>query len=168
MRLFVALHFSPEVKGALLRVIDELRRQSVSGNFTRPENLHLTLAFIGESTDLAGARAALDEVSSGAFPMTVCGTGRFGDLWWAGIEENPALDALAQSVRDNLIARGFDIDTKPFRPHITLARRLVCDTPPRLSLPKVTMTADRVSLMRSDRIDGRLVYTEVFGAALKG
>lgn len=166
MRLFVAINFSPEIKDVLLRAIDDLRCQSQSGNFTRPENLHLTLAFIGESDNLSGAKAALEGITDGSFPLSVSGAGHFDDLWWAGIEPNPALNALAKSVRENLIGAGFGIDSKPFKPHITLARRLSGDAAPRLCVPKTTMTVDRVSLMRSDRINGRLTYTEVYGVAL--
>ena len=58
MRLFVAIQFSPAVRSTLLEAVETLRRQG-SGRFTRPENLHLTLAFIGETEDLAGWRTGL-------------------------------------------------------------------------------------------------------------
>ena len=61
MRLFAAIQFSPAVKAALLEAVAALRHQG-TGTFTRPENLHLTLAFIGETEDLPGAKAALDAV----------------------------------------------------------------------------------------------------------
>ena len=81
MRLFVAIQFSPVVKTALLEAVSTLKRKG-TGTFTRPENLHLTLAFIGETEDLPGAKAALDAVcapvslydpvySDGADPLTV-------------------------------------------------------------------------------------------------
>ena len=164
MRLFVAVHFSPEVRSVLLSAIDGLRRQS-AGNFTRPENLHLTLAFIGESDRVAEAKAALSAVVAAPFELTVGGAGKFGDLWWAGIDKNPALSALADSVRGELIKRNFDIDPKPFKAHITLARE-VREKDIRLDIPPTSMTVSRVSLMRSDRINGKLTYTEVFGRVL--
>jgi len=164
MRLFVAVHFSPEVKTVLLSAIEDLRRQS-AGNFTHPENLHLTLAFIGESDRVADAKAALSTVSTVPFELTVGEAGNFGDLWWAGIDKNPALSALADSVRAELTKRNFDIDPKPFRAHVTLARE-VREKEIKLTVPSITMTVSRISLMRSDRINGKLTYTEVFGKAL--
>ncbi|HOP11423.1 MAG TPA: RNA 2',3'-cyclic phosphodiesterase [Oscillospiraceae bacterium] len=166
MRLFVAVHFSPEIKTVLLSAIEDLRRQS-AGNFTRPENLHLTLVFIGESDRISEAKNALSAVQSAPFELTVGGAGKFGDLWWAGIDKNPALNTLAASVRAELTKRNFDIDPKPFRAHITLARELR-EKNIKLDVSPAAMTVSRISLMRSDRINGKLTYTEVFGKPLDG
>lgn len=164
MRLFVAVHFTPEVKAVLLAAIDDLRRQS-AGNFTRPENLHLTLAFIGEGDRVAEAKAALSAVNAAPFELTVGGAGKFGDIYWAGVDKNPALSALADSVRSELQKRSINFDPKPFKAHITLARE-VRSKEIRLNIPPTTMTISRISLMRSDRINGKLTYTEVFGKSL--
>ena len=58
MRLFLAIQLSPAVREALLTAQDALRRQG-RGSFPPPENLHLTLAFLGEAEDPTRARAAL-------------------------------------------------------------------------------------------------------------
>jgi 2'-5' RNA ligase len=163
MRLFIAIHFSPEVKRLLLRTIESLRAQAAGGNFTREENLHLTLAFLGETINESAARAAIAAAAAPPFPLTLGGSGRFGDLWWVGVEENPALSSLASSLQNELRARGFSIERRPFKPHITVARQVVSRAPVRLEVPRVTMTADRVSLMRSARVAGELRYTELWG-----
>lgn len=161
MRLFVAVRFSPEIEFALLEVIASLRRDG-SGNFTRPENLHLTLAFLGETEDLAGAKDALDEaVSGGPFSLTVGGFGSFNDLLWVGIEENPGLRALALNVQDALRRRGFPIERRSWKPHITVARQYRGSCP-RLGVPNRTMTVSRVSLMKSERLNGVVTYNEVY------
>jgi 2'-5' RNA ligase len=164
--LFVAVHFSPEVRRVLLGAIGAIRSGSRQASTTRPENLHLTLAFIGETDDLRGAWEAVSSCVRPAFGLTVGGSGRFGDLYWAGIGENPQLAALAEAVQTALCARGFNIERRPFKPHITLARQVQSDAPLRLTVPETAMTVRRISLMRSDRIAGRLTYTEVFGADL--
>lgn len=166
MRLFVALHFSPDIRRVLLDAIGDIRAQARQANTTRPENLHLTLAFIGETEAVAAAREAVDACVRPAFVLTVGGSGRFGDLYWAGIRENPALSQLAGNVRDALRQRGFAIESRPFSPHVTLARQVRCDTPLRLALPETAMTVRRISLMKSERINGRLTYTEVHGRDL--
>ncbi|MDD4798518.1 MAG: 2'-5' RNA ligase family protein, partial [Clostridia bacterium] len=60
MRLFVAICFTEEIKNVLLETIKKLRGQTLSGIFTDPENLHLTLAFIGESNQTAAVCSAID------------------------------------------------------------------------------------------------------------
>jgi len=167
MRLFVAVLFSPRVKEVLLGAIDSLRAQAVSGNFTRPENLHLTLAFIGESSDPDAAAQAVDAAAVPPFSLAVSGFGRFGDLWWAGIEKNPALTGLAESLLENLCRRGFKVDKRPFKPHITLARQVELRGAPKLCIPRTEMTVGRISLMKSERIRGNLTYTEIYGRELK-
>lgn len=165
MRLFVAVRFSPEIKTALLETVSALRRAG-SGNFTRPENLHLTLAFLGETEDLAGAEAALEEsVTGGPFLLTVGGLGSFGDLFWVGVGENLPLKALALGVQDALRRRGFSIERRSWKPHVTVARQYRGPRP-RFDVPAQTMTVCRVSLMRSQRVNGTLTYTEVYGVDL--
>ena len=48
MRLFIAINFNDDTHNRLIALRDELRSRSERGNFSLPENLHLTLAFIGE------------------------------------------------------------------------------------------------------------------------
>lgn len=167
MRLFVAILFSPQVREVLLGAIDSLRAQAVSGSFTRPENLHLTLAFIGESEDPEAAAKAVDAAAGPPFFLAVRGFGHFGDLWWVGIEKNPALTGLAESLQESLRRHGFHVDKRPFRPHITLARRVEPRGDVQLSIPRTGMTVGRVCLMKSERIRGILTYTEIYGRELK-
>lgn len=166
MRLFIAINFSQEIKDSLLDAIEQLRQQSFSGNFTRPENLHLTLAFIGESERLDDLRQVLDRIDSRPIHLELGGSGHFGDLYWAGLQKAPALDRLARMLRQDLIQQGFDIDRKAFRPHITLARQLQANQEPQLQLAPAQMRADRVSLMCSERINGKLTYTELYAKQL--
>ena len=165
MRLFVAVRFSPEVRAALLEAVSALRRRG-GETFTRPENLHLTLAFIGETADLTGAKAALDRACTGGpFSLTVGGLGRFEDLWWAGIRDNERLEALALRVQNALRQAGFSVERRPWRPHITLVRRWRGPRP-RLTVPDTSMRVERVSLMKSERVEGKLVYTELWAFRL--
>lgn len=163
MRLFIAMHFSEPVKERLYSAMQQLKSQAVSANLTRPENLHLTLAFIGESTRVAPIREAIREADPPLpLMLSVGGAGRFGDLWWVGIEENPALTRYALRLQDTLRSKGFPIEKRDFRPHITIARQVVSKSPIRLSVPCTAMTVGHVSLMKSERIRGKLTYTEIY------
>lgn len=166
MRLFVAINFSNEVKNGLLSAINELRTQAVSGNYTSPDNLHLTLAFIGETDKISAVRGAIDRSVVPAFEITVSGSGHFGNLYWVGIENNPKLKALAENLQNDLRNCGFDIEERAFKPHITLARRLETSKPLSLNVKRTSMPVTRISLMKSERINGKLTYTEVYGRNL--
>ncbi len=167
MRLFVAVNFSPSVKSVLMRTIDDIKRQADSGNYTRPENLHLTLAFIGETTNILAAKEAVGDISAPPFEITIGGSGSFGDIFWAGILKSDSLSKLALQVQSALRDRGFNIEKRAFKPHITLARKLRTANPLIIDIQNTTMPVSRVSLMKSERIGGRLIYTEIFGKTLK-
>lgn len=167
MRLFAAIRLSPAAEDALIRAQEQLRRAG-RGSFPRREMLHLTLAFLGEAADDAPAAAAVAALrGSGAFPMTVEGVGRFGDTWWAGVGANPALETLALGLQADLRRRGFSLEARPWRPHITLARHYrPKGEPPRLTLPPVTMEVRGVVLLESLRREGRAVYEARYTAKL--
>ena len=166
MRLFIAINFSDEIKTTLLGAVRELKSQAISGNFTRPENLHLTLAFIGETDNVAAVRKVLDNINESSFDMTVKGSGNFGNLFWVGIENNPKLKNLAEEIKRDLRECGFEIEDKAFKPHITLARQLETNVPISLNVEEKSMTVSRISLMKSERINGKLTYTEIYERTL--
>ena len=162
MRLFIAIRLSRPLVETLKQAQRDMRHQGAEGNFSREENLHLTLAFLGETEDAAGALSAMEEVSrGGAIRLAVSGVGRFGDLWWAGVEENLRLKTAAENLQSALRRRGFSIEKRAFRPHVTLARQVRSPRPLRLSVPRREMTAAGMSLMKSERIGGKLTYTEI-------
>ena len=165
MRLFVALTFPPAVHSALLRAQTALKKQG-RGNFTREENLHLTLAFIGETDRVEEARAAVQEITSSPAALQFSKAGAFDDLIWVGAELSPSLAVLQREVAQRLKDHGFSLEKRAFRPHITLCRRFVPYGKRDLAaveqaLGKANCRAERIILMESLRVDGKLVYRPV-------
>jgi len=160
MRLFIAISLSPEIRGALRKVQDEMFDRGVRGNFTPEANMHLTLAFIGDYPDPEPVLDALAEVEFTPFPLSLDGIGSFGDLWWAGVKESAPLEAVVRRVRRALAAHDIPFDKKRFSPHITLVRKAK-NRIPGVQLPSAAMTVDTVSLMRSDRGRNGMIYTEL-------
>ncbi len=161
MRLFVAVALTDEVKDALVSVQNAMRAKGVRGNYTKRENLHVTLAFIGEYGDAGKVASALESVATEPFEVSLEGVGSFGSLWWAGLSESCELRALAGRVRAALEKEGIPFDKKRFTPHITLVRRPDRDTAPAVEVPAVSMTAARPTLFRSDRTERGMVYTAI-------
>jgi len=167
MRLFIALNFTDETRAHLLALRDELRAQSARGNFSLPENLHLTLAFLGEcdSRQTAAAKKALSAVEFAPLEITIDRMGRFrrdgGDIWWAGVRETPALMALQRHMTEQLLAVGFALERRRYSPHITLGREVVREDAP-WKIEPFGETVARVDLMKSERVQGKLTYTAIF------
>ena len=80
MRLFIAIQLNDEMKDALTRLQKQLQRQGVRGNFTRRENLHLTLAFIGEYPDPYDVKDIMEAIDFEPFDISLDGMGSFGSL----------------------------------------------------------------------------------------
>ena len=173
MRLFVAVNFEPVVLDALAGVADALRREEVSGVFTRRENFHLTLAFLGEVPRPDGAMRAMDRVDAHAFSLGLGGLGRFrregGDIWWLGVSAPPELGALQRALAKELIREGFSLEERDYRPHLTLGRQVRLERAlGRDVFPAVAQVqVSEFCLMRSDRIDGRLTYRKIYTKCLK-
>ena len=164
MRLFIAIRLNDEIRSELAEIQSFLRNRGVSGNFTKLENLHLTLAFIGEYADPENVLEAMRGVPFAPFSIWLKGFGSFGDLYWRRIGENETLSAYVKRLRRALAESGIPFDRKKFSPHITLIRRASFDKNrgfPGVSAPDASMEVDRVSLMRSDRAKSGMVYTEI-------
>jgi 2'-5' RNA ligase len=136
MRLFVALEIPSEVRKNLASLIESLRAVSPQTRWVRPENLHVTLKFIGEVPEakLSVIRGALASVRSEQ-PVTLDfrGLGFFPNekhprVFWAGIEASPDLKTLAAEIDGATEKLGIPREQRPFSPHLTVARF----EPPRL------------------------------------
>ena len=176
MRLFIAVNFSDEIKSRILLLQDKLRSRALRGNFTRQENLHLTLAFLGETPGekldclysmLSGIKAAPFEIR---FNHTGCFTHSRKELWWIGADKNSTgvmlLDAIHEQLLGLLLEAGFSVDTRPFRAHITLGREIKKSESITLACPEILVQVRRISLMQSEHKMGQLSYTELFGQDL--
>ena len=164
MRLFIAIQFSEEIVNALLGVQSEMKALDVRGRYSPQENLHLTLAFIGEYGNPDAVMDARNAVPFEPFPLRLDRLGNFGDLYWAGIADNPQLAAFVKRLRHALADRNIPFDRKRFSPHITLVRKAEYygETPlPPVHAPEGEMEVSGVLLMRSDRGKHGMIYTEV-------
>ena len=161
MRLFAAIELSDGMKEKLVEVQNGMRRALVRGNYTKRENFHVTLAFIGEYPDPEYVIEKLGAVNVTPFSLSLEGIGSFGSLWWAGLSASDELSALARRVRHALADADIPYDRKKFSPHITLIRQPDHDRIPPVEIPNETMRVEGFSLFRSDRGKDGVIYTEI-------
>ena len=164
MRLFIAIQLNEEMRNLLGDIQDSYRRMAVRGNYTPAENLHLTLAFIGEYDDPDKVLEALEAVSFQPFRISLDRTGCFGDLHWAGIADSPQLDNLVKQIRHALANAGIPFDKKRFRAHITFLRRATFPRGAKTPFPGIktaNMLVEEIALMCSTRGKHGMIYTKI-------
>lgn len=129
MRLFTGIAIAPAVREKLDRVLEELRPLA-KVNWTRVENLHITMKFIGAWPEerLKELKAALERVKFGsAFEITIAKFGYFPNphhphTFFAGVQAGPELAELAGRIDETLLPLGVEREQRRFTPHLTLAR----------------------------------------------
>ncbi|POZ62989.1 RNA 2',3'-cyclic phosphodiesterase [Chromobacterium alticapitis] len=161
MRVFLACLPPRDCLASLQDWQRQLRRLG-GGRPLPARQLHLTLAFLGEVTPLQLQLAAdCAERAMASLPASVrldsCGS--WHDVGWCGpVHPPPALRAWVENLKRELRAAGIAADARPYRPHLTLLRRLARPLPQQ-ALPPLILPLDDVALLASElRADGARHY----------
>ena len=177
VRLFIAINLPSDVRRLAHAAAAPLRSAAPHVRWVAEENLHLTLKFLGDVPDETGATiadalrpaaarhraTALELTGFGAFPNL-----RRPRVVWAGAVPDPRLELLHHDVEVACEALGFEVDGRPFRPHVTLGRIRVPaggeDNWPLARAARSTRlhaacTVESVDLMRSELSPGGARYT---------
>ncbi len=149
MRLFFALWPPAKTAHALAQWTQEVMKQA-GGSSMRTENIHLTLAFLGEA-DLAKARDAAQRVQGvrHVLPIDHAHYWKHNKIVWVGPQmPPPPLGGLVTQLHGALKAHGFVLEDRPFAAHITLLRKA---KPPKTlpPLPPVEWPVNEMLLIRS-------------------
>jgi RNA 2',3'-cyclic 3'-phosphodiesterase len=129
IRAFVATEI-PRFDG-LDGLLNRLKKSGARLSIPRSEGMHVTLKFLGdveeESVDEIIGLLKKSVKSIPPFDVKVAGTGAFPNLrnprvFWVGLEDDGSLGRIAGSVDESLSTMGFARESRPFTPHITIAR----------------------------------------------
>jgi len=191
-RLFIALVPPQDALDALAGLIEELARALPRGamRITPPENLHLTLHFLGDvRTDRVGnAAQAIDAACVGcaAFAVETAALGCFPSherprIAWIGLRDPLAVIELQRALGHELRERDFELERRSFSAHWTLARAERRATPRQLGRagdivaafdrrahPDVGFRVDRVTLVESELRRGGPLYRPLHVSRLAG
>lgn len=160
LRLFVAITLPAEVGATLDAAIEPLRAAFPRARWVSPENRHATLKFLGTTSrslvDDTLASVERAAVTHRAFETSLTALGAFplpgrARVVWAGLDDRPGRMAELALAVDHALAPLFPPESRPFTPHITLARS---DPPLRLAdpvgtLPPIGFTVTEVTVFRS-------------------
>ncbi len=189
IRAFIAVDISPQLQQALADLIRDLQQRM--GNFplkwVPPENIHLTLKFLGDISvrnlrliqEMLAREAALYppfEFSAGtlgAFPNT-----RHPRVIWVGVQAPQVLYNLQESIERVMARLGYPPDTRPFHPHLTLARMSRTARAEDIRALGLMLRKEQVGYLGSTRVNEvhlyqsdlrptGAVYTRLFSARLR-
>ncbi len=131
-RTFIALELNETLQHYLGAIIRRMKQELPALAWVDPTGIHLTLAFLGALSDeqLSQAVSAAELAARKAAPFDfhlsqpgVFGTPRQPRVIWIGVDEpSGKLLQLHQQLNLELTRRGFEVDTHPFSPHLTLSR----------------------------------------------
>ncbi|MEW6243373.1 MAG: RNA 2',3'-cyclic phosphodiesterase [Bacillota bacterium] len=184
MRLFVACALSEEAREKVGEVIVSLSRSGADFRWVPPENLHLTLKFLGDvkAADVAAVTDAVRNAVHGKRPfrVTLGNVSVFPSpanprVIWVGVTEGTeALRSLAGAVDSALSQLGFPREARPFTGHITIGRRRTHVEPGAmrdrlpLEVPGISsFVISSVEVMRSVLGPGAPTYSVISSAKLE-
>ncbi len=149
---------------ALTEIQEDLMMCGIKGNYTHRENLHMTLAFIGDYDDPEQVVEVMQKVPLRSFSIKLGGFSSFKDMFFANLEDNENLKDYVKRLRKALLDDEIPFDRKKFLPHITLIRKADC-TKESAFLPEFQesdpMRVKGISLMKSERGKHGMIYTEI-------
>jgi 2'-5' RNA ligase len=163
-RYFFALWPDPPARAALARLAREVALESC-GRPQPPDLIHLTLAFVGPQPAIRvdSLRRLGNLIRGQTFTLTLDRIGVFektGIAWLGASTVQDRLSALQRDLADALRSRGFPVDTRPYTPHLTLARKATVVVERRLSEP-IRWGVGAFTLVSSDTSGSSPVYRNV-------
>lgn len=189
LRAFIAVEIPPDIQGLIADQSAALKNRLPKAviRWVAPNNVHLTIKFLGDVTSTALEQVAetlkVEAARHEPFSMSVRGLGAFPSarrphVIWIGLEAPSTLEALVHGVEAAMARLGFPAEQRPFSPHLTIGRVAqnvsATDTQRLQSALESTrvgqlgkLRVEAVHIFKSDLRPGGAVYTHLYALAMK-
>jgi len=180
IRAFIAIELNKQIKNRLSNIQDELKRTNADVKWVEPENIHLTLKFLGniEEKKIEEIKRILEKISQkyarflielstiGCFPKI-----DYPKVIWVGIEKGKLeLSEIFSELEDELKKIGFEKEKRGFSAHITIGRmrsnlnriRLVEEIKNKKDFPRLNSLVDRIILFKSNLTSKGPIYEIIY------
>ncbi|PEC19156.1 RNA 2',3'-cyclic phosphodiesterase [Bacillus cereus] len=161
MHYFVAITLPNHIKEVLSNYKEEMKDELPFRSWVHEEDYHITLSFLGSATEeqLEGIKNGLQTLTEKKeLSFKLQGFSTFGRenqprIFWAKISENHDLFQLQKQVHAICEDNGFSLETRPYHPHITVARKWVgeetFDLEHMKGVSEISFQADTITLYES-------------------
>lgn len=180
MRVYIAIDFEDNIKNYFDKITSSIKKHCVEGSFTRMNNFHLTIRFIGEADDfqIEKIKEVLEKavLNISPFDLSVNNLGVFKrkntNILWMGMEQNSVLSELHKELSTLLKEYKIPFYDKNFMPHVTLGRRVLfhetsLDLDSLIEFERITIPVKSITLMASKEQDGKLNGVPIYQVNLK-
>lgn len=178
VRCFISIELDEYIKRKISELVDFLRKYEADIKWVEPENLHLTLKFLGNTQleKIQIIKEVLTNISKKIFPfyIKIQGIGFFPNkkyprVLWVGLENKEKIIDIQKKIEADMSKIGYKKEEREFDPHITIGRTrsftkisnlLEClDDYKKYDFG--TLFVDRINIMKSDLTSKGPIYTKL-------
>ncbi|MCK9536588.1 MAG: RNA 2',3'-cyclic phosphodiesterase [Bacilli bacterium] len=166
MRTFIGIKLN-DCYNQIIEMQQEFKRMEIFGNYTLPENVHLTLLFLGElnQEEFKKVKLTLNQIEYSSFPVYIDKVKDFKDMMILEIRQSTELMQFQALLNRALTKENIYNERRPYYPHITLIRRCNYKINKEIALAS---TVNEAVLFSSERINNRLSYIPKHIIQLRG
>jgi len=165
MRVFIGIKLNDCIS-EIKSIIENLKVEGGQANYTKLDNIHITLEFLGEISvmDIEKIKEIFSFVKQKCFEISLNKITNFKNMIILGVQNNEHLNLLQARLNESLKQRGFLLQNRKYFPHVTLARKSNIEIKKDINL---ICQVKEIILFSSSRINNELIYKPLFWKKLE-